>query len=422
MRPRLDIGRCNCCLQTTELCCSRLANARQIFSASYLFLLHALDSAVSFQQHGQLVLNARVLSYAPQCSGDEQTVSSCTSTQPTSQCSQIALVSCRNATTSTTSQAVAIPSSSSSSTPLSPSSAYLAAHPTLVLSKTLPTPNSTAPPLVTPQSTADPVPTTQPSSSQLLPTATTSHHPPPPSPSLSPLNTNKATDKEIMSPFLFYTLIGSGVLVVVAIALSLLAAVLSCRRYCSRGRKGPVVEDHTYDLPISSRNHTYIELENQKSPLPQTEERFYADPTTPSAKHTLKHSPETPTRKSMPNAHGSRVVPNEVLYEHVHSKRKEQQRSQEPQKPPFYHEVQSPTTTKPFYHTLDDSASNRMGHKYHVLEAPPGIQQQVQGTGEPIYSQACERRAATFPRQATRTRGTIEPVAPARGQPVEEML
>ena len=135
MRPRLDIGRCNCCLQTTELCCSRLANARQIFSASYLFLLHALDSAVSFQQHGQLVLNARVLSYAPQCSGDEQTVSSCTSTQPTSQCSQIALVSCRNATTSTTSQAVAIPSSSSSSTPLSPSSAYLAAHPTLVLSK-----------------------------------------------------------------------------------------------------------------------------------------------------------------------------------------------------------------------------------------------------------------------------------------------
>ena len=440
LRLKLDVSRCNCCLQTTELCCSRWANARQIFSASYyiiLHTLHTLNSADLFQQYEkQLVTATRTLSYVPQCSGNEQTVSTCTSTQPTVPCSLIALVRCSNATTSTTSQTVAnypMPSSSSSSssTPASPFSTYLTAQATLTLSKTQSTPNSTAPPLplVTPQSTSDPVPIAhvQPSSSsQLLSTATTSHYSPPPSPSLSPLHTNKTTYKETIPPFLFYTVIGSGVLVLLAVAMSLLAAVLACRRCCSRGRKGPVVENHTYDLPSNSRNRTYLEVENKKSPLPQTE-GLYADLATPGTKHTLKHSPETPTRKSMLDAHGGKVVPNEALYEQVQLNRKEQQRSQVPQKSPFYHDP----TAKPLNCNLE--AGNSVEHKYNVLqappgptyqvlEAPPGVQQQVQGTGGSLYSQACETRATTFPRQETRSRTTIEPVVPARGQPAEEML
>ena len=402
------------------------------FSESY-FISHTLNSADIFQQHEQPVSETRTLSYVPQCSGNEQTVSTCTSTQPTPPCSLIALVRCSNATTSTTSQTIAnypMPSSSSSSssTPASPFSTYLTAQATLTLSKTQSTPNATAPPLplVTPQSTSDPVPIAhvQPSSSSQL--LSTSHYSPPPSPSLSPLHTNKTTYKEVMPPFLFYTVIGSGVLVLLAVAVSLLAAVLACGRCCSRGRKGPVVEDHTYDLPSNSRNRTYLELENQNSPLPQTE-GLYADLATPGTKHTLKHSPETPTRKSMLDAHGGKVVPNEALYEQVQLNRKEQQRSQVPQKSPFYHEP----IAKPL--NLNLEAGNRVEHKYHVLEAPPGptyqvleappgVQQQVQGTGGPIYSQACERRAATFPRQATRMRATMEPVVPARGQPAEEML
>ena len=241
-------------------------------------------------------------------------------------------------------------------------------------------------------------------------------------------------EKTVLSPNVLYVIIGSGVVVVLALAV-LLTLVVVCRRCCVRRRKGPVVEDHTYNTPIpGQQKQTYLEMEPSKNAnqLPENEILYdqVKDPAQPEGTgqtyHTLKHSPDISSKRS--NGSCSDVPSNEALYAKPTTQQQQQQQQQQKQvaqkqqqqvaqKPAMYEE---PKNGKPFYHTLESGTAapkyhvlESSSHKYHVLESSRGKE-------EPLYSEAGQRRAATFPRLAQVSRGRINQYI-VEGQE-EEML
>ena len=322
-------------------------------------------------------------------------------------------VSCWNITTTTASPYTLTSSSSSSSVPLTSTSPDPNVQLTPTPSKTATQPSASQPPIET-SSTNTPV----------VSTAAT------PGLDVPDESTNERT---VLSPNVLYVIIGSGVVVVLALAV-LLTLVVVCRRCCVGRRKGPVVEDHT-DTPIpGQQNQTYLEMEPSKSAkeLPENEILYdqVKDPAQPDGTgqtyHTLKHSPDISSKRS--NGSCSDMPPNEALYETVAKPPTQQQQQQKQQvaqkqqqqvaqKPAMYEE---PKNGKPFYHTLESGTAapkyhvlESSSHKYHVLESSRGKE-------EPLYSEAGQRRAATFPRLAQVSRGRINQYI-VEGQE-EEML
>ena len=299
------------------------------------------------------------------------------------------------------------------------------------LTSTSPDPNVQLAP--TPSKTAAQPPASQPpieTSSTDTPVVSTAATP---SPDVSDESTNERT---VLSPNVLYVIIGSGVVVVLALAV-LLTLVVVCRRCCLGRRKGPVVEDHTNDTSIpGQQNQTYLEMEPSKNAkqLPENELLYdqVKDPAQPDSTgqtyHTLKHSPDISSKRS--NGSCSDMPPNEALYETVAKPPTQQQQQQQQQKqvaqkqqqqvaqkPAMYEE---PKNGKPFYHTLESGTAapkyhilESSSHKYHILESSRSKE-------EPLYSEAGQRRAATFPRLAQVSRGRINQYI-VEGQE-EEML
>ena len=187
--------------------------------------------------HEQQVTITRTLSYAPQCSGNEQTLSSCIATQPTIPCSLIALISCSNESTAilttTTNTIISATLPTYSYRPHSFSSSFTATLPTFIYH---------------PHPTLSPSTTRLTSPAETLAALQSTMYVTP-----SPPNSDDAAHNEKRSPsVVLYVLLGSAT--VAGMGVALLASVLVCRSRCSRGRKGPAVEELNFDISISNKS------------------------------------------------------------------------------------------------------------------------------------------------------------------------
>ena len=330
---------------------------------NYIFIIQVIimPHAASFGTNIQYASNVPSLSYRPECSGHEDSLSACTHAQLTSgseQCA-IAAVGCWNSSTDSVqpthtaaaTDTLAIPSSSSSgssTTTMSFTSSSHNVHRSSSFqssSRTIATTNSQVPKRTSSSSSV--ITSTPP-----LLTATSSKVP----------SGDEASTQPIPH-LILYAAVAAALILVLALAILVVLVCLCCRR---RSLKQPRVEDHTYETPvIKHKNEMFHEIDQKE--LPETEILYekVVDPRHPElgavdqqTYHTLNHSPASTSK----NSRGSTELPlNEVLYEKVIpvASRSTLPRYPPQQRPPVYHTLENPSEKNgtPHYHVLERSTS-----------------------------------------------------------------
>ena len=311
--------------------------------------------AASVGTHVQSASGVQRLSYMPECSGHEDSLSACTHAQLTSGSEQCAFaaVSCWNSSTDSvqpthTADTLAIPSSSSSgsSTTTSLTSSSQNVHlSSSFQSSIIATMNSQLPKRTSSSSSV--ITSTPP-----LLTATSSKVP----------SGDEASTQPIPH-LILYAAVAAALILVLALAILVVLVCLCCRR---RSMKQPRVEDHTYEIPvIEHKNEMFHEIDQKELPETETLYEKVADPRHPElgaidqqTYHTLNHSPASTSK----NSRGSTELPlNEVLYEKVIpvASRSTLPRYPPQQRPPVYHTLENPSEKNgtPHYHVLERSTS-----------------------------------------------------------------